>query len=159
MIHYTMCSIYKQVYSNTIYIGQVYLNKLHKLYFCEQFCSIFSQTSKLYQEKSESEKEETEKVMAALQETLTSTQMKITNLTMENNKLKKQFAEETASLHKTVEILTSEAKGAVKRAELCVEKEKRASEICEEQKTLAVEVSYLHYMLLLFLFLFIYFYT
>lgn len=82
--------------------------------------------------------------MAALQETLTSTQMKISNLTMENNKLKKQFAEETASLHKTVEILTSEAKGAVKRAELCVEKEKRASEICEEQKTLAVEVSYLH---------------
>ena len=78
--------------------------------------------------------------MAALQETLTSTQMKITNLSTENTKLKKQLTEETASLHKSVEILTSEAKEAVKRAEICVEKEKRANEICEEQKALAAEV-------------------
>ena len=87
-----------------------------------------------------SEKKETEGVIAALQETLNSTQTKITNLSSENTKLKKQFTEETANLHKSIEILTLEAKEAVKRAEICIEKEKRANEICEEQKALALEV-------------------
>ena len=78
--------------------------------------------------------------MASLQETLTSTQMKITSLSTENTKLKKQLTEETASLHKSLEILTSEATEAVKRAETCVEKEKKANKICEQQKALAAEV-------------------
>jgi hypothetical protein len=41
-----------------------------------------------------------------------------------------------------VELLTSEAKEAVKKAEMCVVKEQRANEICEEQKALASEVQF-----------------
>lgn len=74
-------------------------------------------------------------------ESLTSSQERITILTTENEKLKEQLMKETESLHKTIDILTSEAKEAVKRAELSLEQEKRTSEICEEQKALAAEVS------------------
>lgn len=88
--------------------------------------------------------------MAALQESLSSTQTTLANLTSENTKLKKQYSEEIASLHKSVEILTSEAKEAVKRAEICVEREKRANEICEEQKTLAKEVNHVFMALVFF---------
>ncbi|XP_028412966.1 nucleoprotein TPR-like isoform X2 [Dendronephthya gigantea] len=137
--------LYETETRNKVLENQIGLSKKHldqykaMLTANEEALSELNKTSKLYQEKAEGEKEDNVKVMAALQESLTSTQATLANLTSENTELKKQFTDKTASLQKSVEILTSEAREAVKRAEMCVEKEKRANEICEEQKTLAKE--------------------
>lgn len=130
---------------NNIVESQLQLAKQHlsqykaMLAASEEALAELNKTSKVYQKKMESEQTETQTSLAELQKDLTLKNAKTLELSEENNQLKSKLAEETTSLRRSVNALTADLKSAVKRAETCIVNEKRAKEICEEQKTLAAE--------------------
>ena len=88
----------------------------------------------------ENEQTEIQASVVKLKDELTSTKTKNTELEEENMNLKSRLATQTSTLLQTVNVLTADLKQTITRAETCVVNEKRAKELCDEQKTLAAEV-------------------
>ena len=90
----------------------------------------------------EAERTELREGLLKLETALTSMKERSAEFEEENTELKKKIAEETGNLQQQVNVLTTDLKVTVTRAETCVENEKRAKEISESQKSLAAEVGH-----------------